>query len=80
VVVIQNDLLSALPTRLAVPLAVLDTCSKVPKLLCLAITVQGPRLPRVPFCQEFRATLKKFLAAPAALTSTNARPRFRRRG
>jgi len=43
VVVIQSDLLGALPTRLTVPLAVPDALTKVPTALCPVITVKGKR-------------------------------------
>jgi toxin CcdB len=44
VVVIQRDLLEALPTRLTVPLAVLDFAGKVPPALCPVILVKGQHL------------------------------------
>jgi len=44
VVVIQSDLLDALPTRLVMPLALLDFAGKVPKALCPVISVKGQRL------------------------------------
>ncbi len=44
VVVIQSDLLDALPTRLVVPLALLAFAGKVPYALCPVITVKGQRL------------------------------------
>ncbi len=44
VVVIQSDLLDALPTRLTVPLAELDAATKVPTVLCPVIVVKGLRL------------------------------------
>lgn len=44
VVVIQSDLLDGLPTRLTVPLAVLDASIKVPTSLCPLVTVKGQRL------------------------------------
>ncbi len=44
VAVIQSDLLDALPTRLTVPLAVIDSQARVPAALCPVITVQGQRL------------------------------------
>ena len=44
VVVIQSDLLNALATRLTIPLAVLDTATKVPTALCPVIVVKGQRL------------------------------------
>lgn len=44
VVVVQNDLLDALATRLTMPLAVLDAATKVPTALCPVITVKGQRL------------------------------------
>ena len=45
VVVIQSDLLDALPTRLAMPLALLDgRLGKAPAALCPLITVNGQRL------------------------------------
>jgi toxin CcdB len=44
VVVIQSDLLDALPTRLVVPLAALKVKTKVPTALCPVITVNGQRL------------------------------------
>jgi toxin CcdB len=44
VVVIQSDLLDALATRLAMPLAVLDSAGKVPTALCPVIMVKGKRL------------------------------------
>lgn len=44
VVVIQSDLLDALPTRLTMPLAVAEAAIKAPTALCPVITVQGQRL------------------------------------
>ena len=44
VVVVQSDLLDALATRLAMPLAVLDGETKVPTALCPVISVKGQRL------------------------------------
>lgn len=44
VVVIQSDLLDALPTRLAIPLAVPDIATKAPAALCPVIVVKGQRL------------------------------------
>jgi toxin CcdB len=44
VVVIQSDLLDALPTRLTVPLAELGSAAKVPLALCPVIVVKGRRL------------------------------------
>lgn len=44
VVVIQSDLLDALATRLTMPLAVLDSATKVPTALCPVIVVKGQRL------------------------------------
>lgn len=44
VVVIQSDLLDALPTRLTMPLAELDAAVKVPTALCPVIIVNGQRL------------------------------------
>jgi toxin CcdB len=44
VVVVQSDLLDALPTRMTMPLAVLDVAGKVPTALCPVIMVQGERL------------------------------------
>lgn len=44
VVVVQSDLLEALPTRLVIPLALLDIAGKVPKALCPVIVVKGRRL------------------------------------
>jgi toxin CcdB len=44
VVVIQSDLLDALPTRMTVPLALLDGTTRMPPALCPVITVQGRRL------------------------------------
>jgi toxin CcdB len=44
VVVIQSDLLDALPTRLTMPLAELDMLIKVPNALCPMVTVKGQRL------------------------------------
>ena len=41
VVVIQSDLLDALPTRLVMPLSALDFAGKVPTALCPVITVKG---------------------------------------
>ena len=43
-VVIQNDLLNALSTRMAMPLALFDAATKVPTALCPVITVKGKRL------------------------------------
>ena len=44
VVVVQSDLLDALPTRLTMPLAELDATVKVPTALCPVILVEGRRL------------------------------------
>jgi toxin CcdB len=44
VVVIQSDLLDALPTRLTMPLAVLGSATRVPTVLCPAIVVKRQRL------------------------------------
>lgn len=45
VVVIQSDLLDALPTRLTMPLVVADTAAgRMPAALCPSITVGGQRL------------------------------------
>lgn len=44
VVVIQSDLLDALPTRLSVPLAVVDAATPVPAALCPVVVVKGQRL------------------------------------
>jgi toxin CcdB len=44
VVVIQSDLLDALPTRLTMPLAELEMLIKVPTALCPMVTVKGQRL------------------------------------
>jgi len=44
VVVVQNDLLDALATRLTMPLAVLDAATKVPTALCPVVMVKGQRL------------------------------------
>ena len=45
VVVIQSDLLDALPTRLTLPLALLDgRLGKAPAALCPLVTVNGQRL------------------------------------
>jgi len=44
VVVVQNDLLDALVTRLTMPLAVLDAATKVPTALCPVVMVKGQRL------------------------------------
>jgi toxin CcdB len=44
VVLIQSDLLDALPTRMTVPLAELDSAINVPTALCPVITVKGKRL------------------------------------
>ena len=44
VVVIQSDLLDALPTRVATPLAELDTDNPVPNILCPVIVINGTRL------------------------------------
>ena len=43
-VVIQSDLLDALPTRLTMPLAVFDTASRVPTAFCPVVMVKGRRL------------------------------------
>ena len=43
VVVIQSDLLDALPTRLTLPLAEPDATVKVPTMLCPVIMVKGKR-------------------------------------
>ena len=44
VVVIQNDLLDGLATRLAIPLAEPDAMGKVPAVLCPTVRVNGRRL------------------------------------
>ncbi len=44
VVVIQSDLLDALPTRLTMPLTEPDATVKVPTMLCPVIVVKGKRL------------------------------------
>jgi toxin CcdB len=44
VVVIQSDLLDALPTRLTIPLAAMAFAGKVPTALCPVIVVNGQRL------------------------------------
>ena len=44
VVVVQSDLLDALPTRLTMPLATFDAATRVPTALCPVITVKGKRL------------------------------------
>ena len=44
VVVVQNDLLDALATRLTMPLAEPEAMSKVPTVLCPTISVNGRRL------------------------------------
>lgn len=44
VVVIQSDLLDALPTRMVMPLAVINPSTRVPAALCPVITVKGKRL------------------------------------
>jgi toxin CcdB len=44
VVVIQSDLLDALATRLTLPLATLDSATRVPTALCPVIVVKGQRL------------------------------------
>jgi toxin CcdB len=43
VVVVQSDLLDALPTRLTMPLAEIDFSGKVPTVLCPVIVVKGKR-------------------------------------
>lgn len=44
VVVIQSDLLEALPTRLTIPLATPTSIGKVPGTLCPVVVVEGQRL------------------------------------
>ena len=44
VVVIQSDLLDALPTRLTLPLALFDAATRAPAVLCPVIVVKGQRL------------------------------------
>lgn len=44
VVVIQSDLLDALPTRMTLPLAALEFVGKVPLALCPVVVVKGQRL------------------------------------
>ena len=44
VVVIQSDLLDALPTRLTLPLALVDAATRAPTVLCPVIVVKGQRL------------------------------------
>jgi toxin CcdB len=43
VVVVQSDLLDALPTRMTIPLAVFNESLKSPAALCPVITVKGKR-------------------------------------
>ena len=50
VMVIQSDLLTALATRMVVPLAVTSlSATSLPRRLCLVLVVQGQRLMLVPF-------------------------------
>lgn len=44
VVVIQSDLLEALPTRMTIPLATPSSAGKAPTTLCPVVIVQGQRL------------------------------------
>jgi toxin CcdB len=44
VVVIQSDLLDALPTRLTIPLAERAFLGKVPGVLCPEVVIKGERL------------------------------------
>lgn len=44
VVVVQSDLIDALPTRLVVPLASAGAVGKVPTALCPVVDVKGQRL------------------------------------
>lgn len=44
VVVVQSDLLSALATRLAMPLAMVEFADKAPDKLCPIVMVNGQRL------------------------------------
>lgn len=43
VVVVQSDLLDALPTRLTLPLSDFNAAAKVPTALCPVIVVKGQR-------------------------------------
>lgn len=44
IVVVQSDLLDALATRLAIPLATIEWAVKVPDKLCPTLTIKGQRL------------------------------------
>ncbi|NUP87022.1 MAG: CcdB family protein [Burkholderiaceae bacterium] len=44
VVVIQSDLLDALPTRMVMPLAMPEGATKMPTALCPVVVVNGRRL------------------------------------
>jgi toxin CcdB len=70
VVVIQSDLLDALPTRLTIPLAAMAFAGKVPTALCPIMTVNGERLHAL---AHYAAPLPaKLLKRPVDNVSTQA--------
>lgn len=70
VVVIQSDLLDALPTRLTLPLATLNFAGRVPLALCPAVTVKGERFNAL---AHYAAPLPaKLLKQPVANLATHA--------
>lgn len=70
VVVIQSDLLDALPTRLTMPLATLNFAGKVPLALCPAVSIKGERLHAL---AHYAAPLPaKLLKQPVANVATQA--------
>ena len=70
VVVVQSDLLEALPTRLTVPLALATGTHPAPAALCPVITVQGDKLVAL---AHFAAPLPvKSLRRPVANVATQA--------
>lgn len=70
VVVIQSDLLDALPTRLTMPLATLNFAGKVPLVLCPNVTVKGERFHAL---AHYTAPLPaKLLKQPVANLATHA--------
>ena len=70
VVVVQSDLLDALPTRLTMPLAELAFAGKVPTTLCPLVVVQGQRVHAL---AHFAAPLPaKLLRNPVANVAVQA--------
>lgn len=70
VVVVQSDLLDALPTRLTMPLAGLAFAGRVPTTLCPLVVVQGQRVHAL---AHFAAPLPaKLLRNPVANVAAQA--------